>query len=98
MIILLNKLTILDLKKLKNKFFIFSMLNLDESKLGWDDIGNNKLLSENHLLGAPELLFSKIEDEEVTKQIEKLHAKKIKMEEPVEKTITKSESKHGTIV
>ena len=60
---------------------IFSMLNVDENKLCWDDIGNSKLLSENHQLNLPELLFSKIEDEEVTKQVEKLHAKKIVVEE-----------------
>lgn len=51
--------------------------------LQWENAGKTNLLSVGYSLRAPELLFRKIEDAEVTAQIEKLKAKaaKIKMEQ-----------------
>ena len=40
--------------------------------LGWDRLGNFDLLTEGHTLGTSELLFEKIEDETVEKQVQKL--------------------------
>jgi methionyl-tRNA synthetase len=45
--------------------------------LGWDRLGNFDLLTEGHALGTSELLFDKIEDEAVEKQVQKLHDTKI---------------------
>jgi len=63
---------------------VFQMLNLEEQNLSWNDIGNHALLMAGHVLQTPSLLFSKIEDEEVNAQIEKLHQKK-KDASPAEK-------------
>ncbi|WP_318343455.1 methionine--tRNA ligase [Flagellimonas baculiformis] len=46
-------------------------------KLSWNDVaGNIPLLSEPHQLGKSELLFRKIEDDEIQKQLDKLEATK----------------------
>ncbi|NOZ47925.1 MAG: methionine--tRNA ligase [Chlorobi bacterium] len=50
---------------------------LNYNKLGWETIGSVDLLKTGHKIGSPELLFSKIEDAEVEKQIEKLQKAKI---------------------
>jgi len=55
-------------KKLKK------LLNLP-GNLSWDEINPN-LLTEGHEIKKPFFLFSKIEDEEINKQIEKLQATK----------------------
>ncbi|MEO7977197.1 methionine--tRNA ligase [Flavobacterium sp.] len=45
--------------------------------LGWNDIAENSdLIPAGHKIGEAELLFAKIEDEEIQKQIEKLEATK----------------------
>ena len=65
-----------------------------EKMLDWENAGKPKLLSIGYSLRAPELLFRKIEDEEVKEQVEKLKIKsqKIKMEEKKPETeIVKSE-------
>ena len=49
---------------------LYEMLNL--SHINWDDAGNINLIKKDHTLGKIELLFSKIEDEEIQKQIDKL--------------------------
>lgn len=51
---------------------ICSMLNL--SVKIWDEAGSVKLLATGHEIGKSSLLFSKIEDGEIEKQIEKLKA------------------------
>lgn len=53
-----------------------------DKMLDWDNAGKAKLLSEGYSLRAPELLFRKIEDDEVKAQLEKLKIKssKLKME------------------
>ncbi|HVN59211.1 MAG TPA: methionine--tRNA ligase [Bacteroidales bacterium] len=57
-------------------FLPFSMKKLREwirvGEFGWKDAGNTDLLPGGHLIGKPELLFEKIEDEKIDIQIEKL--------------------------
>lgn len=48
--------------------------------LDWENAGGMKLLSVGYTLRAPELLFRKIEDEEIAKQVEKLKAAAIHKE------------------
>lgn len=50
------------------------LLNLGSVK--WDDGGNVSLLTENHQINKPELLFEKIEDSEIAKQVDRLLASK----------------------
>ena len=45
--------------------------------LKWDQAGSTDLLVEGHTIDKPELLYSKIEDEEIEKQIDKLKAAEI---------------------
>ena len=53
------------------------MLNLDETNYSWEDISTEKvLLEKNHQIGKAELLFAKVEDEEIQKQLDKLEATK----------------------
>ncbi|WP_163409312.1 methionine--tRNA ligase [Flavobacterium ajazii] len=48
-----------------------------DKTLGWNDISENSdLLPAGHKIGEAELLFAKIEDEEIQKQIDKLEATK----------------------
>lgn len=53
---------------------IRAMLNLDASILKWENIGKMNLVKPNHQLGASGLLFEKLEDDVIQKQIDKLHA------------------------
>ena len=46
------------------------MLNLED--LAFEKLGNPQIVETGHQLSSPELLFSKIEDEEIEAQIEKL--------------------------
>ena len=48
------------------------MMKVVDKMLDWENAGKSKLLSVGYSLSAPELLFRKIEDEEVEAQIEKL--------------------------
>ena len=54
---------------------IASFLNL--SDLNWKDAGSIEILREGHQTAKPELLFKKVEDEEVQAQKEKLESKKV---------------------
>ncbi len=49
---------------------IYRMLNL--APVLWDEAGNPELVSAGHLIAQPELLFVRIEDEAIEKQIKKL--------------------------
>jgi methionyl-tRNA synthetase len=57
-------------------FLPFSMgklrgwININERK--WEDAGKSDLLKPGHIINRPGLLFEKIEDEEITRQIDKL--------------------------
>ncbi len=54
------------------------MLNLDGLETNcWTEVGTDKgAIREGHRIGKPELLFTKIEDEEIQAQIDKLEASK----------------------
>ncbi len=69
------------------------MMKVVDKILDWENAGKPKLLSEGYSLRAPELLFRKIEDEEVKAQLEKLKIKseKLKMEN-TEKNTASSDS------
>ncbi len=51
-----------------------SFLNLE--KLPWSELGRRDLLTAGHLVNAPELLFEKIEDDAIQRQVDKLLATK----------------------
>ncbi len=51
---------------------MLSMMKVVDKLLDWSNAGKMKLLSVGYSLRAPELLFRKIEDEEISKQIDKL--------------------------
>jgi methionyl-tRNA synthetase len=50
------------------------MMKVVEKMLDWENAGKLKLLSVGYTMRAPELLFRKIEDDEISYQIEKLKA------------------------
>ena len=56
------------------------MMKVVDKMLDWENAGKSKLVSVGYSLRAPELLFRKIEDEEVKAQKEKLKTKKQMME------------------
>lgn len=57
--------------KLKN------MLNMNEAAMSWNDISvHADLIAAGHKIGQAELLFTKIEDEAIQKQVDKLEATK----------------------
>jgi methionyl-tRNA synthetase len=51
-----------------------TMLNIESFE--WEQLGSTDLLQAGHQLGEPELLFEKIEDEVIKKQLDKLEAMK----------------------
>ena len=53
---------------------MWRMLNLEP--LGWEMLGRADLLTPAHRIGKPELLFEKIEDEVIDRQLRKLEATK----------------------
>jgi len=54
------------------------MMKVVDKMLDWENAGKLKLLSVGYSLRPPELLFRKIEDEEIKMQIEKLKANSLK--------------------
>jgi methionyl-tRNA synthetase len=50
------------------------MMKVVDKMLDWENGGKSKLLSVGYSLRAPELLFRKIEDEEISFQVEKLRS------------------------
>ena len=58
-----------------------NMMKVVEKMLDWENAGKKNLLSTGYSLRAPELLFRKMEDEEVSAQIEKLKIKSKKIME-----------------
>jgi methionyl-tRNA synthetase len=57
---------------------MLNLMKVVDKMLDWDNAGKIKLLSVGYSLRAPELLFRKIEDNEISFQIEKLKAGLIK--------------------
>ncbi|MDT0295223.1 methionine--tRNA ligase [Mesonia ostreae] len=86
------------------------MLALEDANFDWNAISSAKaLLKEGHQINEAELLFSKVEDEEIQKQLDKLEATKKaniaedKTAEPQKETatfedFTKLDLRVGTIV
>ncbi len=80
----------------------------NQVKNTWNDVASNDvLIPSGHQIDKPELLFAKIEDEEVQKQIDKLEATKLENKEvvvePQKETIsfddfTKLDIRIGTII
>ncbi|TAL48016.1 MAG: methionine--tRNA ligase [Chitinophagaceae bacterium] len=56
---------------------MLNMMKVVDKMLDWENAGKLKLLSVGYSLRAPELLFRKIEDEEIKVQVEKLKANSI---------------------
>ena len=56
------------------------MMKVVDKMLDWENAGKTKLLSVGYSLREPQLLFRKIEDEEIAEQIQKLKDKSNKME------------------
>ena len=69
-----------------------SMLNIDNFE--WEQLGQTDLIKAGHQLAEPELLFEKIEDEVIQKQLDKLEATKKANEaaaykaEPIKPTVS----------
>lgn len=57
---------------------IYQFLNIE--KLEWNQLVSFDLLAEGHQLGKASLLFDKIEDETIEKQVQKLHDTKLENE------------------
>jgi methionyl-tRNA synthetase len=74
---------------------LWAMLNLNANHLSWENIGSMSLLPANHQLGAASLLFEKIEDEAIEKQIEKLN-QSAKINKPSLMQATTPPSNHAT--
>ena len=55
---------------------LFAMLNLDGTNYTWADAGRQDLLKPGHQLGKAELLYQKIEDDVIQKQLDRLLATK----------------------
>lgn len=62
------------------------MMKVVDKMLEWENAGRIDLLKSNYPLRAPELLFKKIEDEQVQEQIDKLHAASEQAKQEQEKT------------
>lgn len=61
---------------------------IHQEELNWNDLGSIDLLKPGHLLNQPELLFEKIEDETIEKQIQRLKDSKKANESKDSKGIT----------
>ena len=76
-------------------FLPFSMKKLrtflNISQFTWNDAGRTDLLVSGHVINKPELLFQKIEDEEINRQIDKLLATKKANEAASSKTVPSKE-------
>jgi len=76
------------------------LMKVVDKMLDWENAGKPKLLSVGYSLRAPELLFRKIEDEEVKEQVEKLKIKsnKIKQAAKMEESVKQqSQSTPGPV-
>jgi methionyl-tRNA synthetase len=73
------------------------MMKVVDKMLDWENAGKLKLLSVGYSLRPPELLFRKIEDDEIKVQIEKLKSGLIKKKEPKMEE-SKQEIKRSEIV
>jgi methionyl-tRNA synthetase len=72
------------------------MMKVVDKILEWENAGKAKLLSEGYSLREPQLLFRKIEDEEIAAQIEKLKAGLIKKENTAVEEKSKPQASEAT--
>ena len=69
-----------------------------ETKIDWKTISQtSELISVGHQIGQAELLFAKIEDEEIQKQMDKLEATKVANKEEIASALAKTEPQKETI-
>ena len=69
-----------------------------ESKIDWKTVSEtSELISSGHKIGEAELLFAKIEDEEIQKQMDKLEATKVANKEEIASSLAKTEPQKETI-
>jgi methionyl-tRNA synthetase len=61
------------------------MMKVVDKMLDWENAGKLKLLSVGYSLRPPELLFRKIEDDEIKAQIEKLKSGLVKVQDTTDK-------------
>ncbi len=67
------------------------ILKIDD-KIDWKTVADNSdLIPAGHQIGEAELLFAKIEDEEIQKQIDKLEATKTANQEEIASSLAKTE-------
>lgn len=60
---------------------ICHMLKVVDRILDWENAGSLKLVSVGYSLRPPEILFKKVEDEQVAAQVEQLYARRVKAAE-----------------
>jgi methionyl-tRNA synthetase len=69
-----------------------------ESKIDWKTVSEtSELISSGHQIGEAELLFAKIEDEEIQKQIDKLEATKVANKEEIASSLAMTLPQKETI-
>ena len=84
-----------NLSLVMDPFLPFSMQKLREmlrfGETSWDRIGSDALLPSGHEIGEASLLFDKIEDEQIQKQLDKLNRTREANEEPASLSPQKKE-------
>jgi len=73
------------------------MMKVVDRMLEWENAGKMNLLNVGYPLKAPELLFRKIEDDEIKAQVEKLHANLVKTQQPQVQQNATTESEESAI-
>jgi len=68
------------------------MMKVVEKMLDWENAGTFKLLSVGYSLREPQLLFRKIEDDEIKLQVDKLNANLVRTEQTSTKPVTTMET------
>lgn len=71
---------------------LFKMLNLDGDSFNWFDAGRQNLLKPGHVLGTAELLYQKLENDVIEKQVQKLQATKTAAAAPKTATVETTET------
>lgn len=74
------------------------MLKVVDKMLDWENAGSLKLLSVGYSLRAPELLFRKIEDAEITAQVEKLKSGLVKPNDQFTKQNTEMKPEQKPVI
>ncbi len=77
---------------------MLGMMKVVDKMLDWNNAGKVKLLSVGYSLREPQLLFRKIEDVEITAQVEKLKAGLIKSQAEETKNTVMEENKPAIIL